>query len=404
VLLCESPRPTRIHYQILAFAFLGWMFDFYDLILYTFLVRPITHDLGFTDMDHSIALGISFSATAVGGIAAGLLADRFGRRALVAWTILIYSAGSLLGGLATGKPMLFFARAMTGIGVGGEWAAGHALVAETFPPAHRGRAGALLQAGAPVGVGLATLVGIFIAPTVGWRACMIASSATALLAFAVRRRMPESDVWLAGRAQKLGGGLARLFKGDRARGFYLAFALTTINGGSYWLTYSWLPEYLRRRGLSLSQSGGYLGLIVAGELIGYSIFGWVSDRIGRRPAFTIFALTMAAGLLPLSVLWNRAAEVPGLILAATMLVGIGTGTWSNFGPLLAELFPTECRTAGMGTVLNLSRGVNFVGPILIAALEPRYGLTAGVGLAAACATTAAFFVWTLPETRTRKLH
>ena len=145
------------------------------------------------------------------------------------------------------------------MGVGGEWAAGHALVAETFPPQKRGRAGALLQTGAPIGVGLAALVGTFLVPVVGWRAVLIGSSATAVLAFIARRHMPESDVWLTQKTRRLGEGISRLVSGDLAPRFYLALLLTTVNGASYWLTYSWMPEYLRSRGLGLVASGLYLG-------------------------------------------------------------------------------------------------------------------------------------------------
>jgi MFS family permease len=403
MLLCESPRITPTHRRILTLAFLGWMFDFYDLILYTFLTRFITADLGLTRMDHAHALGLSFAATALGGIASGVLADRFGRRTLVSWTILLYSLGSLMCGLAGGKAMLFLGRVVTGLGVGGEWAAGHALVAETFPPDRRGRAGALLQTGAPVGVGLATLVGTLLAPHIGWRACLIGSSATAILAFIARRGMPESDLWRQGRTGRFGAGLGRLVARDLAPRFYLGFVLTAMNGASYWFTYSWLPEYLRSRGLTLVASGAYIGVIVVCEVIGYSIFGWFSDRLGRRPAFTIFSLTMATGLLPLTVLWERFADAPLLIFASMALVGLGTGTWSNFGPMLAELFPTALRNAAMGSILNLARGVQLVAPILIATLEPRYGLASGIGLAAVFAASAAVFVWTLPETRGRPL-
>src|SRR5262249_42066226 len=284
------------------------------------------------------------------------LADRYGRRAVVSWTILLYSAGSLLAGLSTSRALLFCARAVTGAGVGGEWAAGHALVAETFPAKHRGRAGAILQTGAPFGGGLANLVGTLVAPRIGWRACLIASSATAILAFVARRALPESDLWQTGAAPRLGAGLQRVLAGDCARRFYLGLLLTACNMASYWLTYTWLPEYLRSRGLSLAGSGAYIGVIVMGEIAGYASFGWFSDRLGRRPAFTSFALAMALGLLPITVFWDRFASQPALLLAAMALVGIGTGTWSNFGPLLAELFPTPVRNAAMGSIYNLARG------------------------------------------------
>jgi MFS family permease len=403
-MLADARRLTGTHIRILTLAFLGWMFDFYDLILYTFLTRPISAELGLTRLDHSIALGLSFGFTAVGGVACGALADRFGRRAVVSWTILLYSAGSALSGFAHGRELLFFARAITGIGVGGEWAAGHALVAETFPPRLRGRAGAILQTGAPVGVGLAALVGTMLAPRIGWRACLWLSSATALLAFAARRGMPESDLWLKGRTARFGAGFSRLVDGDLAAPFWLVLALTTVNGASYWLTYSWLPEYLRTRGLGLATSGAWLGVVVAGELLGYSIFGFISDRIGRRPTFALFALTMATGLVPLSFFWERCAAVPMLLTSVMFVVGVGTGTWSNFGPMLAELFPTAVRNTAMSTVLNVSRGAQLGAPILIALLEPRFGLSVGISLAAVFAVGAAGLIWTLPETRARTLE
>jgi MFS family permease len=217
-----------------------------------------------------------------------------------------------------------------------------------------------------------------------------------VLAFVARRAMPESDLWLRGGTRRLGAGLGRLLG---ARRFWLALGVTTVNGASYWLTYSWLPEYLRSRGLTLYASGRTLAVLVAGEIVGYAAFGWVSDRIGRRPAFTAFALTMAAGLVPLT-LWQQA---PSLLMGAAALVGIGTGTWSNFGPMLSELFATDVRNSAMGAVLNLSRAAQLVAPVAIARLEPRLGLAAGTGLASGFAALAALLIWTLPETRARRL-
>src|SRR5262245_61850495 len=115
-------------------AWAGWLFDFYDLILYTFLLAPISEDLGFGRDVHAVILGASLGATAVGGLIFGALADRFGRKPVLQATILTYSAGVLACGLAPGASWLLAARVLTGLGVGGEWATGHALVSEVFPP------------------------------------------------------------------------------------------------------------------------------------------------------------------------------------------------------------------------------------------------------------------------------
>ena len=398
MLLSECARPTAVHYRILALTWAGWLFDFYDLILYTFLLAPIAADLGLGREAHALVMGVSLGATAAGGMLFGALADRHGRKAVLQWSILTYSLGAVLCGLAPGVVALAAARIITGLGVGGEWAIGHALLAETVPPRLRGRFGALLQTGAPVGVGLAAVVGSFLAPAIGWRATFLLSGLPALLVAAIRRALPESDVWR-------GRGLLPHDEPLRAAPYLgRAFGLAVLNMSSYWLTYTWLPTYLREeRGLSIAGSGTKVLVVVLGELLGYASFGLVSDRFGRRPAFSLYAALMAVGLVAITLLWPLIVGWPPLLLGCLWLVGFGTGTWSNFGPMFAELFPTAVRTTLVGGVFNAARGVQLVAPMLVALLARRYGLAGGIALAAGFALAAAGWVWLLPETRGRSL-
>jgi len=403
MLLSEHDRPTALHYRILALTWAGWLFDFYDLILYTFLLEPIPRELGLARAAHAVLIGASLAATALGGALFGYLADRHGRRAVLQWSILTYSAGTVLCGLAPGIATLLAARLVTGLGVGGEWAIGHALLGESVPARLRGRFGALLQTGAPVGVGLAALVGSFVAPAIGWRAAFIVSGLPALLVTAIRRALPESDLWLARRGaappigELLAPGLRRLVA--------VAFGLAVLNMSSYWFTYTWLPTYLtEERGLSIAASGWKILVVVLGELLGYASFGWVSDRFGRKPAFSLYATLMAAGLVSITLLWPVIVGWPPLLLLCLGLVGFGTGTWSNFGPMFAELFPTRLRTTAVGSVFNAARGAQFVAPLVVAAMARHYGLGGGIALAAGFALAAAGWVWLLPETRGRRME
>ena len=176
------PRP-----RLFLFAFFGWVFDFYDLVLLGFLKEAVGKDLGLTHTAEAWMLGVALGSSGIGGIVSGMLADRFGKRKLLSATILLYSVGSLAAGLAPSLPWFLAARALVGLGVGGEWAIGHGMVAEAVPPAWRGRASAALQSGEPVGVMLAAIAGFLVMPLVGWRWVMIGSSATALLAVFARR-------------------------------------------------------------------------------------------------------------------------------------------------------------------------------------------------------------------------
>ncbi len=404
--LNQVEQPGRDHYVILGLTWAGWLFDFYDLILYSFLLVPVAREFEFTREQSSLVLGVSLGFTALGGVIFGRLADRVGRKAVLQWTILSYSAGVFLSGLATDLWTLLGARIITAVGVGGEWATGQTMVGETFPAKQRGHYGALMQTGAPLGVGLAAIMGSFFAPAFGWRVTFMVSALPALLVTLIRRHMPESDVWEARRRQpsraRAGeAGFTALLRPPVRRLAGWCLLLTALNMSAYWFTYSWLPAYLvTERHLGIADSGLWILTIVAGELLGYGTFGFFADRFGRRPVFTAFTVIMATGLLMITLFWSLIEGAPALILAFMLLVGIGTGTWSMFGPFFAELFPTAIRNTAIGSIFNLARGVQFFTPLIITWVARQgYGLSGGISLAALFSLLAGIWIWTLPETR-----
>ncbi len=416
-LLNEAEKLTRKHYQILFMSWAGWVFDFYDLILYTFLLIPIGQELHLSNVQLSLVLGASLGATAIGGVVFGILADKYGRKSVLQWTILTYSAGTLLSGLSPNLELLIIFRIITGLGVGGEWATGQTYVSEAFPPRVRGRYGAFMQTGAPIGVALASAVGGFIAPAIGWRASFFVSFLPAVLVIFIRKQLPESDVWIARQelsAQKGGkhvsalgdlGQKVRLLLTSYRKYFILALILAIFDMSAYWFTYSWLPGYLHQeRQFSMVKSAIWVLVTQAGGFLGYFTFGFVADGLGRRPAYSIYSAVMALGLVMITLLWDLIAAEPAIILLFMFLVGFGTGMFGGYGPLFAELFPTDIRSTAMGSAFNLARGVQFFTPVAIAVIAQSYGLSGGIFVAALFALLTGAWIWTFPETRGRKLE
>jgi MFS family permease len=421
MLLNQSEKPTKRHYVILAMAWAGWLFDFYDLMLFSFLLVPIKQDLALTDPQLSVLLGASLASTAVGGLVFGWLADRFGRKRVLSATILTYSLGTFFCGFSGGLWLLLAFRVLTGLGVGGEWATGQTLVGETFPAAKRARFAAVMQTGAPAGIALATVVGAFVeplfaqsfGPSWGWRACFFVSILPAILVVVIRRSMPESDIWEEWqrhpeRKATSGHDFFRTLRQDAVirRLFLLGLVLAITDMSAYWFTYSWLPKYLYDQlHFSMARSGIWMLVTQAGGLLGYLSFGVVADRKGRRVAYTIYSLIWAVGLFSVTWFWGAIVALPGLTLLFMFLVGLGTGNFSAYGPIFSELFPTRIRNTAMGTAFNLARGAQFFTPLIITAVasgawfDKAGGLGMGISIGAFFALFTGLWVWTLPETR-----
>jgi MFS family permease len=338
---------------------------------------------------------VALSTSGLGGIVSGVLADRFGKKPMLAITVLIYSLGSLVCGLAPNLPVFIIGRGLVGLGVGGEWAIGHGLIAEAVENKYRGRAAAMLQSGEPVGVALAALVGYLVMPIVGWRAVLIGSSATALLALFMRRSMR-----LPNEPERKQHSLMKLYRASIGWHMLMAWFLVVLKLGTYWTCYIWLPGFLLKdMGQGVGKSTAWVLTAQAGQLIGMLTFGSFADRYGRRPAYSVYSLLTAAALAMLAFRWQWLSVHPPLFWLTMLTLGFGSGCTAGFGALLAELFPTEVRSAAMGTTYNLGRAVQLVAPVAVAAMAAYKGLSGALSVPLLLAVATSMWVWVLPETR-----
>ncbi len=404
MLMNEQTKLNKHHYRIFALSWAGWVFDFYDLVLFTFLVTQLQSSLHFSAEMLSLCLGLSLFATGFGGIIFGALGDQYGRKKVLQWTIIIYSIGTLLCAFSWDFYSLLIFRFITGLGVGGEWATGQTYINETFPDNLRAKFGAFMQSGAPVGVILASIVGGVVAPAIGWRMTFLVSIIPALTVIFIRKYLDESDVWLKNKDSYVNKNILKefreLIRAEHRKIFLISLVLCIFGMSAYWYTYSWLPTYLEQeRGLALLGTTFGVIIIQLGDFTGYTTFGFVAEKLGRRPAFTIYSFIMALGISMITIFWNQIVQVPELLYVFMFLTGFGTGFFGGFGALFSELFPTKIRNTAVGTVFNLARGAQFITPVIITTVATYFDLSYGIAIAALFAMLVGIWIWVFPETK-----
>jgi MFS family permease len=393
---------TRQQWHTFGSAYLGWALDVMDLMLFAMVIKHVGADLGFDKSAAGMVVSATLLATAGGGLVFGYLADRIGRARSMILSIICYSVGTALCGLSDSLGQLMLFRIVVGLGVGGEWSAGSALVSETWPARHRGKVMAWVQSAFAAGYAIAAILAAVIVPLGGWRWVFVAGLVPALLGFYVRRHVEEPEIW-ARQERRMGFGetIRTLFTGH-ARNTFVGLAFTTAAMCGYWGLFTWIPTYLATPvaaggpGLDLVKSTVWIVIMQVGAALGYITFGYIADVIGRKKAFILFFVCSALAVPVFAILKQPAV----LMVFGIVVAYFGTGFYSGFAPTFAELFPTRVRATAQGFVYNGGRAIAAIAPALIGFLANGYGV--GIGLAA----TAGFFALAalivalfLPETR-----
>jgi MFS family permease len=393
-----------------AACFGGWALDAMDVQMYSFVIPALITTWGITRAQAGVLGTAALLSSAFGGWIAGWIADRFGRVRTLQIAILWFAIFTFLSGLAQNYAQLFAARAFLGLGFGGEWAAGAVLLGESMRPQHRGKALGVMQGGWAVGWAIATvLYAIFFAwlPTAtAWRALFLVGIAPAVLVFFVRRYVEEPPVYLESRAKLAADGdrpsFFEIFKPPLLRITLLGGLMGTGAQGGYYAVTTWLPTYLRsERGLSILDSTGYLAVLITGAFCGYLSGGFLSDRLGRRMQFLIFAI--GAGVVAFTYtslsFGNNAMLVLGFPLGF-----FASGVFSAMGAFYTEHFPTRVRGVGQGFAYNLGRATGALFPTLVGYLSATMPLGKAIGMFAAMAYAAmAIAAFLLPETKGKVL-
>ncbi len=388
----------------------GWALDAMDVQMYSFVIPTIISLWGITRGEAGTLVTATNLVSAVGGWLAGWISDRFGRVRTLQLAILWFAFFTFLSGLAQNYEQLFAARALLGLGFGGEWAAGAVLLGESIRAEHRGKALGIMQAGWAVGWGVAALMyGFFFSwfpPEIAWRALFMVGIAPAILVFFIRRYVEEPPVYLESKAKLAAQGekasFFELFRPPLLRITVLGCLLGTGAQGGYYAINTWLPTFLRQdRGLSVINSTGYLAVLILGAFCGYLTGGFLADRIGRRMTFLVFAI--GAGVI--GITYTSVSFGNSVMLVLGFPLGFfASGVFSGMGAFYTEHFPTRVRGVGQGFAYNFGRaGAAFV-PALVGYLSEIVSLGTAMGVFAAVAyAVMAVSAFLLPETKGKVL-
>jgi len=387
-------------------ASLGWMLDSFDVMLYSLVLASLIQDptLALTPAVAGRLGSLTLVAAAIGGIAFGVIADRIGRKRALMASVLVYSIFTAACGFAQTVTQLAVFRIFLGFGMGGEWATGVALVSETFPAKYRGKALAFVQSSWAIGYGLAALVNWIVMPFWGWRGVFFVGVLPALFTIWIRQQLEEPAMWKQS-ATKARGSLAQLFSPGLAR---VTVFITFMNACclfGWWGLNLWVPAYLNLPaaqggvGLSSATMSWFVIVMQVGMWFGYITFGYAADLFGRKPAYITFLL-FASVLLPL----YGVLRTPALLLVLGPLVAFfGTGYYSGFGAVIAELYPTSVRATAAGFCYNLGRIASAAAPFAVGTMAAASGFGVAFAITGAAFLLAAIAWAGIPETGNREL-
>lgn len=388
---------------------IGYGLDGMDTQMLSFVIPTLIALWGISTGEAGLIHTLTLLASAAGGWVAGILSDRIGRVLTLQLTVLWFAFFTFLCGLAQNYEQLLIARTLMGFGFGGEWTAGAVLIGEVIRARDRGKALGLVQSGWALGWGLTALLYALLfsvlPPEYAWRALFLLGLLPALFVLFVRRLVKEPEVYQRAKALESGEkiGFHEIFAPGMLSITLRASLLTTGALGGYYAITSWLPTYLKtERHLSVLGTGGYLAMVILGSYVGYVVSAFLTDLLGRKKNFILFAV----GSFIVVLLYTQLPIPNAAMLWLGFPLGFfASGIFSGMGAFLTELFPTRIRGSGQGFCYNAGRAIAALFPMLIGMISQHVPLGLGIGgFAAVSYGVVILAALSLPETRGKQLE
>jgi len=379
--ICQgAQRASPYAWKALMGSTAGYAVDGFDLLILSFMLPAIAATLQLAPAQAGALVSATLVGAVAGGIIFGVLSDRFGRVRVLSWTIMLFAVFTGLCAFAQGFYDLLVYRTVAGIGLGGEFGIGMALAAEAWPPKYRARATSYVGMGWQLGVLMAALLTPALLPHVGWRGMFLLGIVPALLAWILRKRLHEPELFLRAKSSRPANAFKPLVANARALRTTLGIVvLCSVQNFGYYGIMIWMPAYLEKTlGFGLTKSSLWTAVTVLGMIFGIGLFGHLADRVGRKPAFLLFQ----AGAAVMVAVYSQLSD-PSLMLWAGALLGVCVnGMIGGYGALIAEAYPTAARATAQNVLFNIGRAVGSLGPVVVGAVSTKYSFSAAIALLA----------------------
>ena len=379
----------------------GFSLENMDIMFLSFALAPIIAELHISSAAAGWIGSITNLGMLAGGAIFGLVGDRIGRVKTFTYTIFIFAFATAAMFFAHTLPMISTMRFLAGIGAGGEYGVGIALIAENFQPGLIGRLTSLAAIGGQVGAIFAAVMAAYIIPAFGWNALFLLGVIPVILTFFIRRHVYESDEFLVAHAHAVKThekiAVSRLFATPALALQTLGLmVMTIVQIAGYFGLMNWLPSIVQKQqGLSVSGSSLWMVATIVGMSIGMMVFGTIMDNFGPRWAFGIFLLGSASVMFTILMVKSAVA----LILAGSLIGFFSNGMFGGYGAVISRLYPTEIRSTANSIIMNVGRAIGGFSSVVIGLLMDHYSLAVTMGCLSALYILSFLVMQALPGMR-----
>jgi MFS family permease len=407
--------------SVLISTLFGYGLDFYNILIISFIMGAIQKSLNISLTEAGVITTVTLAGSVIGGVLFGWLGDRIGRKSSLMWTLGLFSVGAILSAFAWDFNSLLVTRAITGVGLGGEWGAGIVLFNEVWDKNRRGFGSSVVQAASTGGIAAASIVAVWslstFSPDWGWRVALLTGGAPILLMVYVRFWMPESKLWLEYERMRAAGELppekaaaatplVEMFKGASLRYTVLGFVIVSGYMFAFYSVTVFMPGYMRALGAESEAIRTVTIVFSTGLAIAFLVFGWFTDSLGRKIGVVGPTLISIIGFV--GIYSTAGTNFPGSLIVWPLFGwyvfwGLGQTAAGMFGCWFSELYPVELRATAVSTIYMVGRGIGSVAPFVVPAVASHSanGMAGGMMVGFAAAVLCAVAALLLPETAGR---